>query len=246
MICVPINTNAHFQKISAVIVREIGNVNKFALITTAITECDIKSEYLFRTCSIATNPVTSFEFHSDLCLYAVPFLFNCGTVPYSLFLISIAALLQAVLPENTEPFLNNRVGNEEQNIINVSKRCAVKLYVNFSMKPWIPCIISCNLKILLVVSCYGKTVDLLFVIIFTVSARKRAFSCPFLTDQARPFSAKKWIRRGLWGKMDEKVFISRQSWPFPFVVDIIKVIFPILYLDLACKQISFSSRKRYK
>ena len=58
MICVFINTNPPFQKISGVIVSEIDNVNKFALITSAIIERDFKTEYLFRTCSVATNLVT--------------------------------------------------------------------------------------------------------------------------------------------------------------------------------------------
>ena len=95
MVCLLINTNPPFQKISAVIVSEIDNVNKFALITTEIIERDFKSEYLFCTSSVATNLVTSLEFYSDFYYYAVPFLANHGTVPHSL--IPIAALLQAVL-----------------------------------------------------------------------------------------------------------------------------------------------------
>ena len=52
------NTNPPFHNISAVIVSEIDNVNKFALITTAIIERYFKSEYLYRKCSVATNLVT--------------------------------------------------------------------------------------------------------------------------------------------------------------------------------------------
>ena len=62
MICVPINTNTLFPENSAVIVNDIDNVNKFALITNAIIERDFKKEYLFRTCSVGTNLVTSLEF----------------------------------------------------------------------------------------------------------------------------------------------------------------------------------------
>ena len=109
MICVPINTNPPFQENSAVVVSEIDNVNQFALITTANIERDFRSEYLFRTSSLATNLVTSLEFHSDLCFYAAPFLANYGLVPYSLILTPIAALLQAMLQENTEPFRNGLV-----------------------------------------------------------------------------------------------------------------------------------------
>ena len=109
MIFVFINTNPLFQKISAVIVSEIDNVNKFALTTGAIIERDFKSEYLFRTCSVTINLVASLEFLSGLSYYAVPCRANYGTVPYSLILTPIAALLQAVLQENMEPFSNGRV-----------------------------------------------------------------------------------------------------------------------------------------
>ena len=87
MICVLINTNPPFQKNSEAFVSEIDNVIKFALLRTAIIERDVKSEYLFRTCSDAINLMTSHEFPSDLCYYAVPFLANYGTVPYSYSLI---------------------------------------------------------------------------------------------------------------------------------------------------------------
>ena len=104
MICVPIKINPLFQKISAVIVSEIDSVNKFALIITTIIERDFKSEYLICTCSVATDLVTSVEFNSDLCYYAVPFLANHGTAPYSLILTPIATLLQ-----KTERFRNGMV-----------------------------------------------------------------------------------------------------------------------------------------
>ena len=97
MPCVFIITNPPFQKISAVIVSEIDNANKFALITSANIEHDFKSEYLFRPCSVATSLVTSLELHSDLCYYVGPFLANDGTVPYSFIYPPIAVLLQAVL-----------------------------------------------------------------------------------------------------------------------------------------------------
>ena len=116
MICVPINTNPPSQKISAVIVSEIDNVNKFALITTVIIDSDFKSEYLFRTCSAATDLVTSLEFHSGFWYFAVPFLANYGTVLYSLILTPIAALLQAVLQEKTEPFRNGLVKMRDRTV----------------------------------------------------------------------------------------------------------------------------------
>ena len=98
-----------FQEISAGIVSEIDNANKIALKVTAIQERDFRSEYLFRTCSFITNLMMSLEVHSDLCYYAVPFLPNYRTVPYSLILTPIAAPLEAVLQENTEPFPNSLV-----------------------------------------------------------------------------------------------------------------------------------------
>ena len=115
MLCVPININPPLQKISAVIVSEIDNVK----IATTIIEREFKREYLFRTCSylvIATNLVTSLEFHSDLCYYAVPFLTKYGTIPYSLIFTPIAALLRAVLQMNTEPFRNGLVETRNRTV----------------------------------------------------------------------------------------------------------------------------------
>ena len=117
MICEPINTNPHFDDFSAVILSQIDNINKFTLMTTAIIKRDFKSEYLFRTCSVATNLVKSFEFLSNLCQYAVLFLPNYGTVPYSLILTPTAALLQALLQEKTEPFRNGLVAMRKRTVL---------------------------------------------------------------------------------------------------------------------------------
>ena len=62
MICLFINTNPTSQKTSAVIVSETDNVNKFALLKTANIERHFRSEYLFRTSSVATNLVASVGF----------------------------------------------------------------------------------------------------------------------------------------------------------------------------------------
>ena len=64
---------------------------------------------MFRTRFFNTGLPTSLEFHSDLGYYAVPFQANYGTVPYSLSFTSIAALLQVVLRENTEPLRNGLI-----------------------------------------------------------------------------------------------------------------------------------------
>ena len=47
-------------------------------------------------------------------------------------------------------------------------------------------------------------------------------------------------------EMEGKVFISRQSRHISFVIIMIGVLFPTLYLDLACKQLCFPPRKKYK
>ena len=47
-------------------------------------------------------------------------------------------------------------------------------------------------------------------------------------------------------EMDGLVFISRQNRHIYFVIIMIKVTFPTLYLYLACKQLCFPPRKRYK
>ena len=86
------------------------------LITTAVYRASLKSEYLFRTCSAATNLVTSLQFHANLCSYAVPFLANYGTIPNPLIFTHIAALLQAVLQMNTEPFWNGLVETRNRTV----------------------------------------------------------------------------------------------------------------------------------
>ena len=64
----------------------------------------------------ATHLVTLLQFHSNLYYYAVPFLANYGTIPYSLLFTLIAALLQAVLQMNTEPFRNGLVETTNRTI----------------------------------------------------------------------------------------------------------------------------------
>ena len=101
---------------------------------------DFKSEYLFRTCSVATNLVTSLDFHSNLmCFYVVPSLANYGTVSYSPIFTPLAALLQAMLQANTEPIRNgqvemrnravrmrNRLRTSPVPVQKVLKRCVVR------------------------------------------------------------------------------------------------------------------------
>ena len=73
-------------------------------------ELDFKSGNLFLKCSVATDLVTSHQFHSSVCYHAVLFLLaNYGAIPYSLIFTPIAALLQAVLQAIMEPFRNGLV-----------------------------------------------------------------------------------------------------------------------------------------
>ena len=77
--------NPPFQNLSAVVWSEIDKVNKFDQIDyNCNVDLYFKSGYLFRTCSTATDLVTSLYFHSNFCYYAVPLLAKYGTISYSL------------------------------------------------------------------------------------------------------------------------------------------------------------------
>ena len=54
------------------------------------------------------------------------------------------------------------------------------------------------------------------------------------------------MTRSVKEEMDGQVFISRQSRLFCWVIIVIRVLFPTLYLDLAVKQLCFPPRKRHK
>ena len=85
------------------------------LSTTEVYRAWLKSEYLFRTCSVATNMVTSLQIHSDLYYYFVSFLANYETISHSFFFTPIVALLQAVLQNENGTVLERPTKNEEQN-----------------------------------------------------------------------------------------------------------------------------------
>ena len=95
-------------------------------------ERDFKIEHLFPTCFIATNPVKSLEFYSNLLYYyAAPFLANYGTVSYSLSFhsYSSAATSSATSKHGTVP--ERPIRNEEKSSLNVFQRCAVRPDVQF-------------------------------------------------------------------------------------------------------------------
>ena len=52
-----------FSTMKTVISIVTGNVKKFAVYIITIIELEFKSEHLFRSCSIATNPVMPLEFN---------------------------------------------------------------------------------------------------------------------------------------------------------------------------------------
>ena len=159
-----------FRKL--VIVNEIENDNKFALKTTAIIERYFKSEYLFRTCSAATKSgdVIWIFFRFVLSWCALPSQLRNSSVKTYFQSDSRAATSSGTRKYGTAP--ERLSGKEEQDSINVSKRCAKRLDVRFSMKSWVPCIISFNLMKLLVFSYYGKSFDFLFILVFIVSVRE--------------------------------------------------------------------------
>ena len=96
--------NPHFQELSAAIkVKLTLSISLFNM-HLQDEQSDFKSEYLFRTCSVATNLVTSlnnpFHFAVLLC-YAV--LTNYATVPYSLHSFSSNATSEyGIVPERPD------------------------------------------------------------------------------------------------------------------------------------------------
>ena len=85
----------------------------------------------------------------------------------------------------------------------------------------------------------------MFLII--VSAREEPLWCPFRTDRTRTFSLERWKRRGPWGKKGtEGSLFPAMVGIFSFINIMMKVLFPSLYLDLACKNLFFPPEERYK
>ena len=131
MISVLIKKNPAFQEISAVIVSENNNVNKFALITSVMIERDFKSEYLSRTCSVRDVNWNSFRFVL-LCCAVSSQLWNIPVLTH--FHSDGSAATSSVTKKyGTVPERPSR--NKEQDGINVSTRGVVKPDVHFNMKP---------------------------------------------------------------------------------------------------------------
>ena len=97
----------------------------------------------------------------------------------------------------------------------------------------------------LILSSYGKSFwSYLYGIIYCVDAGTSTLIS--ISDWSDPYIFRRKMEktRSVKEEMDGKLFISRQSRHISFVVIMIKVLFPTLYLYLACKQLCFPPRKR--
>ena len=126
---------------------KVDSVNKFAkTITAIIKERDIKSEYLFRMCSVVTNLVTSLEFQPIRCATTLCHFGRTrnGYVATHFILLSSTAESNAtggylVIPErfveNKEPASrNDERAKEESNFVPSSgfNRCNMETNANMN------------------------------------------------------------------------------------------------------------------
>ena len=98
-----------------------------------------------------------------------------------------------------------------------------------------------------IISSYGKSFwSFVYVIIYCVGAGISTLIS--ISDWSDPYIFRRKIEktRSVKEEMEGNLFISRQSRHISFVIIMIKVLFPTLYLYLACKQLCFSPGKRYK
>ena len=98
-----------------------------------------------------------------------------------------------------------------------------------------------------ILSSYGKSFwSFVYVIIFCVGAGISTLIS--ISDWSDPYIFRRKIEKTLSVKeeMEGKLFISRQSRHIFFVIIMTKVLFPVLYFYLACKQSCFPPKKRYK
>ena len=102
------------------------SISLIKLTTTVVYRAWLKSEFLFRTGSIETNLVTSLQFLSNLCYYALRILTKYGAIPCSLIFTLIAALLKAVLHMNTQPFRKGRVETRNRTLGTVENKAPVQ------------------------------------------------------------------------------------------------------------------------
>ena len=98
-----------------------------------------------------------------------------------------------------------------------------------------------------ILSSDGKSFwSFVYVIIYCVGAGISTLIS--ISDWSDPYIFRRKMEktRSVKEEMEGKLFISRQSRHISFVIIMIKVLFPTLYFYLACKQLCFPPRKRYK
>ena len=96
-------------------------------------------------------------------------------------------------------------------------------------------------------SSYGKSFWLfVYAIIYCVGAG--IITLISISDWSDPYIFRRKMEktRSVKEEMEGNVFISRQSRHIFFEIIMIKVLFPTLYLYLACKQLCFPPSKGYK
>ena len=125
---------------------------------------------------------------------------------------SSAATSSATRKNGTVPERPTR--NEEQDSINVCKRCTVRPDKHFSMKSWIPCIISFNLTNLLVLLLWENMWSFIYTSVFCVNAWISTLMSQSERLSSYVFRRKVEKTQSMREEMDGKVLISRQSWNF--------------------------------
>ena len=218
-------------------------------------QIDFKCECLFHACSIAANLLTSpnktIRIAVLLCCAALT---KHGTASCFTHSFIAAALIQAVLQANTEPFKNallnsnqivemsNRFGTLLVPLKIVSKWSAVSSHVLLNTKLGILLHYSYLIRwTLSIFSKYGKLFDMP---VYTNIHCAGAGISTFMSSFWRPYIFLRKIEktRPVMEGMDGKVFIPLQSQHSVFVVDMIKVLLPIC--TLAWRVNNYVSRQR--
>ena len=87
-----------------------------------------------------------------------------------------------------------------------------------------------------------------FVYVFIYCVGAGIITLISICDWSDPYIFRRNMEKTRYVKeeMEGKLFISRQSRHISFVIIMIEVLFPTLYLNLACKQLCCPPRKMYK
>ena len=200
-------------------------------------QSDFKSEHLFRTRAVATNFVTSPKnAFGLLCCYAV--IFSNQRQSSSVFNRFHSDSSSATSEHGTNPQRPSRneeysSRNEERNsytpssgpnVIQMerSKITCKKWNHNFSQHSYSIC------RTLLLVSKNWKSSNLfVYTIFYRVGAGVSTLKS--ISDELGSFIFHRTMKKTqpMWEEKDGKVFLHRQTWHSPFIVNIIKVLFPI-------------------